>query len=303
MNQTVLIIDDSPDIHRIIEVRGRDLDVRFVSALDAEEGFALAASERPDLILLDVDLGEGTSGFDLCERLKSTPVVRDVPVIFLTGEGQSDSKIRAFDIGAVDYVVKPFNHGELLARMRSALRTKHLVDMLAECANLDGLTGLRNRRYFDERLAQEVETVRRHDCALTLIIMDIDKFKTINDTLGHPRGDQVIQALGQVIQRVGRMTDIPCRLGGDEFVLMLPQTDTPAVEVVAERLCEAVRSDETLNRLVPNGVTCSVGLASTSMLEDLSADALIEAADQALYASKRGGRDRWTAYERGRAAA
>lgn len=296
MSQRVLIIDDSPDIHRIIEVRGRVLDVEFISAYDAERGIQLVEEEQPDLVLLDVDLGEAISGFDVCESLKSRPECRDVPIIFLTGEGQSDSKIRAFEIGAVDYVVKPFNHGELLARMQSALCTKQLLDMLAKCAHLDGLTGLRNRRYFDDRLNQEIETCRRHKCPMTLIILDVDRFKSINDTLGHPRGDQVIQQMAKVLGHVGRVSDIPCRLGGDEFVLILPQTDLPNAESVAERVCQKVRSDAGLMRLVPEGVTCSIGLAAVSQLPKVTTEALVEAADQALYASKRAGRDRWTAY-------
>ncbi|MEQ9453969.1 MAG: diguanylate cyclase [Phycisphaeraceae bacterium] len=289
--QTILIIDDSPDIHRLIEARGRSLEVDFASAFDITSGLELARLNNPDLILLDVDLGEGASGFDLCTQLKADPATQDISVIFLTAQEHSESKVLAFEVGAVDYVVKPFDYGELLARMRSALRTRTLLLMLAEHANMDGLTGLHNRRFFDERLVQEIEVARRYQCPLALLLLDIDHFKSINDSFGHPRGDQVIQRMAKLLMASCRTSDIPCRLGGDEFALILPQTRLPLAEALAQRLCGALHTDETVIRLDPTGVTCSIGIAGTDARRPLTAEELITTADQALYKAKHNGRD------------
>src|SRR5256885_12242808 len=173
MTATVLAIDDSPESLALLTVRLRPEGVRLLTALDAERGLALAIDAQPDLILLDIDLPE-QSGLDLCRRLKSIPETAHIPVIFLTASSDIDTKVHGFDLGAVDFVTKPFHPAELRARCRAALRMKRATDMLTREARVDALTDLKNRAYFDERLGIEVEASRRTDSPLALVMIDLD---------------------------------------------------------------------------------------------------------------------------------
>ena len=220
MSQTVLAIDDSPDIHRLLEVRLRPEGLVLHHALSADEGLAKAIALKPDLILLDVHLPL-LSGFEVCHRLKSDPVTAGIPVIFLTGASAVQTKVQGFDLGAVDYVVKPFEPAELRARVRAALRTKRFQDLLAARSHVDGLTGVWNRTYFDQRFGDEIAAAKRYGRVVSLIMLDLDHFKGHNDSFGHPFGDQVLQAVGDILHAVLRSTDAPCRFGGEEFALDL----------------------------------------------------------------------------------
>ena len=224
MQQRILAIDDSPDIHQLLSARLGNLNVEMQHAMTGASGYEKALQDPPDLILLDVMMPDA-SGFEICRRLKATSETAAVPVIFLTGEADVEQKVRGFDVGAIDYIQKPFDTAELTARVRSALRTKRYFDMLAERAMLDGLTGLWNRTQFDQQLYKETSCALRYDCSLSLVMMDIDRFKEINDTHGHPFGDQVLQSIGELLRSWTRNTDLPCRYGGEEFGIILRETD------------------------------------------------------------------------------
>lgn len=286
----VLVIDDSADIHRLLKIRLRDINVNIISAFDGHEGLQLARVELPDLILLDIDM-PGMSGFDTLSSLKSDPNTVAIPVIFLSGSGTATDKVRGFDLGAVDYVTKPFDVSELRARVRSALRTQHLLRMLSQRAQLDGLTGLWNRRHLDERLAEYIASATRHGRELSLIIGDIDHFKRLNDTFGHPFGDQVLVQFARLLVNESRESDVACRYGGEEFAVMLPDTSVEDARTVAERYRRSLESRTWAVR-VPLVVTASFGIACLGQLRSRNAARLIEAADAALYAAKRGGRNR-----------
>ena len=166
MSQTVLVIDDSPDVHRLLEVRLRPEGLILHCALSAEEGLAKARDAKPDLILLDVDLPLMT-GFEVCQKLKEDSTLAQVPVIFLTGASEVHTKVQGFDLGAVDYVTKPFEPAELRARVRAALRTKRYHDLLSARSHVDGLTGVWNRSYFNQRFGEEVDGNRPGKDVLT----------------------------------------------------------------------------------------------------------------------------------------
>ncbi|MEZ0370122.1 MAG: response regulator, partial [Candidatus Sericytochromatia bacterium] len=166
--QTVLIIDDSEDIHNLITVRLRPEGVRLMHAYEAESALELVRQHRPDLLLLDLDL-PGQNGLELCRRIKDEPELTAIPVIFLTGTVDVSIKVQAFEAGAIDYITKPFDGVELRARVRSGLRTKRFQDLLSTRAQLDGLTGLWNRAHFNQRLEDEVAVSHRHGRPVSLI--------------------------------------------------------------------------------------------------------------------------------------
>ncbi len=292
--QTILAIDDSPEIHTLLDVRLRPEGLRIEHAFTPQEGLAKAAMLQPDLILLDVEMPE-MGGLEVCSRLKADPLTSMVPVIFLTGAEAVDVKVRGFDLGAVDYVTKPFDPAELRARVRAALRTKRFHDMLAARAQLDGLTGLWNRGFFNQRLADEVQAVRRYGRSLSLILVDVDHFKRLNDGYGHPFGDLVLQRLGETLSSFIRATDAACRYGGEELALILTETTGDGAMVLGERVRAAIEALELRPRGKPVVITASLGVVDAATLgaqTAVTAEAMVQRADDALYRAKEGGRNR-----------
>ena len=292
--QTILVIDDSPEIHALLDIRLRPESLRIEHALTPKEGLLLAASLQPDLILLDVDMPE-MGGLEVCARLKEDPITLGLPVIFLTGADSVDSKVRGFDLGAVDYITKPFEPAELRARVRAALRTKRLHDMLSARAQLDGLTGLWNRGYFNQRLSDEVQAVRRYGRVLSLVMIDVDHFKRLNDGYGHPFGDMVLQRIGETLTAHSRATDAACRYGGEELAMILTETAGDGAMVLADRLRIAIESIELRPKGKPVVVTASLGVIDATTFGDASqasVETLLAGADAALYRAKESGRNR-----------
>src|SRR5438552_10201412 len=199
MPQKVLIIDDSKPIHALLRARLTDEPVELHSAFDGDAGVLAACNILPDLILLDVDM-PNPDGFEVCRRLKADPATMNIPIVFLTGVSSTEQKIRGLELGALDYILKPFEPAELRARVRASLRQKYLLDLLSKKAMVDGLTGLWNRTYFDQTLAAQMALARRAGYPFSVIIADVDHFKSINDRYGHPTGDEVLRAVAQTIQ-------------------------------------------------------------------------------------------------------
>jgi two-component system cell cycle response regulator len=293
MPATVLAIDDSPDVHRLLDVRLRPEGLLLHHALDAEEGLAKAVELKPDLILLDVDLPLVT-GFEVCQRLKSDPSTASIPIIFLTGATEIHTKVQGFDLGAVDYVVKPFEPAELRARVRAALRTKRFHDLLSARSHVDGLTGVWNRSYFNQRIGDEISAAQRYGRTVTIVMLDLDNFKALNDSFGHPFGDQVLEVIGEILHTSMRTTDAPCRYGGEEFALILTETDERGAVVSAERIRQQVAQHPFRPRDRHVQVTASLGIACSAMFDRkvLSVSKLVTAADDALYGAKHEGRNR-----------
>lgn len=288
----VLVVDDSFDIHRLLTARLKSEGVEVLSAYDGDSALRAISSTRPDLVLLDVDLG-ATSGFDICRHLKSQESTLDIPIIFLTAATDINAKVRGFELGAVDYVTKPFEPTELRARVRAALRTKTLLDLLASRAMVDGLTTLWNRRYFDERLAAELAASGRHGRPVGLVMLDLDHFKRLNDTRGHPFGDRVLQAVGATLSGAVRPSDVACRYGGEEFAIVLPETALSEAAVVAERVRARLNDLRFHERNEILQITASFGVASSAGDGGVSSGPLlVDRADRALYLAKQRGRDR-----------
>jgi diguanylate cyclase (GGDEF)-like protein len=274
--QTVLVIDDSPDTHTLLALRL------------SSEAADLRGALRPDLILLDMDMPD-LSGFEVCRALKSDPVTAGIPVIFLSGTTDTAAKVEGFDLGAVDYVTKPFEPAELRARVRAALRTKRYVDLLASRAQIDALTGLYNRAHMDRRLTECIAATARGGHQASFILIDVDHFKSVNDTYGHPFGDTVLQRVADAITSEIRGEDVACRYGGEEFTILLPHTSVQSAAILAERLRLAIESETFAHHGQSVKITCSFGVAE---LQGPVPPTLIELADEALYRAKHSGRNR-----------
>lgn len=288
----VLLIDDSQFVHRLLDARLRSESITLASAEDGKRGLEMAQSEQPALILLDLDMPV-MDGFEALRELKEDPKTRDIPVIVLSGMNSSQDKVAAFDLGAIDFVTKPFELTELRARVRSSLRMSELLRMLAQKAHIDGLSGLYNRQYFDEKLSTEFNRTVRHGQSLSIAMIDIDHFKSVNDTFGHPAGDSVISGVASLISQQIRSIDIACRYGGEEFAIIMPETDPGQ----AYSLCERIRNDCELlawSRHPARSITVSIGVAGVPSGEQvtITPESWVEVADRNLYHAKQGGRNR-----------
>ncbi len=288
----VLLIDDSIDVHRLLTARLRNEPMNLVSAESGAEGLRIAKEILPAVVLLDLDMPE-IDGFEVLRQLKEDSTTVDIPVVVLSGLTASQDKVTAFDLGAIDYVTKPFDISELRVRVRSALRMHKLVTMLSQRAQIDGLSGLWNRAYFDHRWKEETSAVNRHGRALSIALIDLDHFKSINDTYGHPAGDTVIQGLAKIIGEECRTEDICCRYGGEEFVIIMPDTAPEDAVTMCERI-RTVLKEKSWPRHPNRQVTASFGVvgAGDNSSVTTSDSEWLEKADQNLYKAKRAGRDR-----------
>jgi diguanylate cyclase (GGDEF)-like protein len=291
----VLVIDDSADVHRLLKARLKQEEVELVCTVNPREGIELAGRLGPAVVLLDLDMPD-MDGFQVLRALKDGQGTHQIPVMILSGMSSMQDKVTAFELGAIDYVTKPFEFTELRVRLRSALRVHRLLSMLSSRAQLDGLTGLWNRSYFDARLADEVSRGARHGRPFSLAIVDCDHFKSINDTFGHPAGDAVLQGLAKILRHECRQADIVCRFGGEEFVVLMPDTRPVDAAAVSERIRQAI--EQTVwPRHPERRVTASFGVVGVDGTCTLTPQAWLEEADRNLYISKRGGRNKVTTSE------
>lgn len=279
----ILIIDDSKPIHSLVKARLAGDSYEFFSAEDGVSGIELAKQILPDLILLDVDMPE-MKGVEVCQKLKEVGKLFNVPVIFLTGSSTVEEKVNGLKAGAVDYVTKPFDAAELSARVGAAMRTKNLLDLLATKAQIDGLTGLHNRSYFDQRLAQELAGQESISC----VIADIDHFKSVNDRFGHPFGDQVLRDFALLLNDQAGSDAVVCRYGGEEFVILYPGLAEEDAYLRAEKIRNALPNLDLKFKGQEVKVTASFGVAQGNSKD------LVDQADAALYFSKHNGRNRVT---------
>jgi diguanylate cyclase (GGDEF)-like protein len=210
-------------------------------------------------------------------------------VVFMTVESSVKKKIRGLELGATDYITKPFDVAELRARVRASLRTKDLLDMLAQQALIDGLTGLWNRGHFEQRLGEALSAAERHGHPLACVILDLDHFKQVNDDHGHAFGDQVLRCVARVLRASARQEDTVCRYGGEEFILLLPRTSASEAGGLSERLRDNIANLALSHHDQPVRISASFGVADLALAAHRP---LVEAADEALYQAKRNGRDR-----------
>lgn len=292
----ILIVDDDNTVVLALRNVLRGIgQARF--ARSGLEALAMIQDTLPTLILLDVELPD-IGGLEVCRRLKTNPKTCDIPVLFITSHTEPGFEEQVFDAGAADYISKPLNPRVVAARAQTHLAYRLAMQKLNAQAHTDGLTGLANRRSFDETLNEETRRARRQRLPLTVMMIDLDEFKKYNDYFGHLEGDECLKAIAKALKdSTQRPADLVARYGGEEFALILPDTDLRGGEVVARTLLKSVEDLGMVH--APNAshrqVTISIGFAALDLDQvsdsEQGGKLLVTAADQALYASKRRGRN------------
>ncbi|HYS07099.1 MAG TPA: diguanylate cyclase [Myxococcales bacterium] len=286
----ILVVEDDEDARMVLtELLRPRYDVDSVG--DGESALKRAAELNPDLVLLDLFL-PGMDGFGALTGLRRNSKTADTPVIFLSAQGDAETKSQGLSLGAADYLAKPFSEQELMARVDRTLKLTAQKEHFRALAQTDGLTGLPNFRSFHARLEEEVSRAHRYGHPLACAMVDLDGLKEINDRLGHAAGNRAIVALADAVREELRDTDFAARYGGDEFVVLLPQTNESQGAQFAERLRRRLIE---VSRDAGLRVRGSIGVAAVSADELDSPDAaedLLRRADEALYRAKRSGRDR-----------
>jgi diguanylate cyclase (GGDEF)-like protein len=289
---TILVIDDDASIHTAVERRLEGVVDQVLKADSPTKGLRIAIQEKPDVILLDINMPQ-IDGFKVCRNLQENPTTHDIPILFLTADDNPANLAKALDAGGSDYISKPFNAIELEARVRVALRTKRMVDLLQEKARIDALTGLNNRAAMDDALAAATSAFQRTGHSVALLMIDLDHFKKINDSYGHGVGDDVIRKVGASIRAGCRPYDMACRFGGDEFGVIVAENDTACAEQISKRILGQIGNIKIRAGGDEIKVICSGGLAqATNMPIDFEPADLLKAADEALYRAKSEGRNR-----------
>lgn len=300
MSATLLIIDDSPTMRQqvISTLEKVRLFDHFLEADNGLDGFKVLLGNPVDVVLCDLEM-PGMDGLKFLALHNAREELRDVPVIMLTGREDREQKIKGLEQGASDYVIKPFDPGELIARVKVQLKIKRLQDDLKaqnrkfeELSNTDSLTQLANRRFLMNMFEKEFHRSERHQHPLSLIMADIDHFKPINDTYGHQQGDVVLKAVASEMKNLLREYDLAARFGGEEFALVLPETDLLKATQVAERVRERIAAMRFAGALALLRMTISLGVATSPGSGIKGVNDLIRVADDALYTAKREGRNR-----------
>ncbi|HUY02696.1 MAG TPA: diguanylate cyclase [Rhodocyclaceae bacterium] len=287
----LLIVDDEPRNVQLLYAIFKE-DYRVCRASSGKEALEFCQARQPDLILLDLVMPE-MSGYSVCQRLKSDVLTKNIPVIFVTAGSDPLEAVRGLDAGGVDFIIKPFHVEILRARVRSHLALKHQADVLRSLALIDGLTGVGNRRHFDNLLKVEWRRSIRSGQPLSLILVDVDFFKRYNDRYGHQAGDACLRSIAAVLS-LGclRSHDAVARYGGEEFICILPDTTQQGAENKANDLEMAIRSLRIAHEAsdVCAVVTISLGVAIAHPVKGDSAADLVACADEQLYFAKRSGR-------------
>src|SRR5262245_46795599 len=283
----ILVVDDNPDKLQLIEAALSLAGYQVTTASDGVEALAAIESYQPDLVITDVMMPR-MNGYELAQRIRANPLTKFIPVIMQTAAGRRAEDLRrASEVGALGYITDPTDLDLLLARTRTLLEFKAYLDVCEEAAFTDHLTGLANRRRFERQLEREVGRVQRFEHPFSLLMIDIDSFKNVNDNFGHDAGDEAIRRISKVLCEGTRGIDLAARIGGEEFAVLLVETNKESAFEVAERLRAAIKALE-----IPRAgrVTASFGVAECPSDAQTAAD-ILKAADIALYEAKRNGRD------------
>lgn len=299
----VAVVDDDPAIRRLVRLLLKRSGYESFDFGTGTEARDQLPTLKWDLAILDRRLPD-MDGVVLCQELKALPEIRNRYIIMLTGEDDQEDKVQGLDLGADDYITKPFQYPELMARIRAAKRIVDLQKELLETNRrlellsiTDGLTKLFNHRHLQDELARAFEESQRYERPLSFVIVDLDFFKKVNDTYGHAVGDEVLKAISKIFQQSIRTTDLAARYGGEEFALMLPETKLEDAMTFAEQIRATIEASAIETAAGSISATVSIGVATVPHGKIHSAKELIVAADKALYKAKKNGRNQVQAAE------
>lgn len=291
---TILIVDDmATNIALLSDLLHDDYQIKV--AKSGQKALEIAkALEKPDLILLDIEMPE-MNGYEVCKELKNNEFTNNIPVIFVTARNDVKDEEYGLNLGAVDYISKPFHPTIIKIRVKNHINLKLKSDWLEELSMIDGLTHIPNRRYFDEEYQRKCKEIVREQKTIAVMMIDVDYFKRYNDHYGHGRGDEcLIKIAGALKSTLKRPNDMVARYGGEEFVVILQDVDEEGARKVAESLRKAVEDLGIIHEYssVANHVTISLGMVVESTEETLCSTDLLKTADDALYRAKESGRNR-----------
>jgi len=282
MSARILVVDDIPLNVKLLAEWLEHENYAVDTAADGFEALAKITAERPDIVLLDVMM-PGLDGFATCRRIKADPAIAHIPVVIVTALDDVDDLVKGFEAGADDFLIRPINGLELIARVRSQLQRKQQYERVREEALIDPLTGAFNRRYFDAHALRLAARCRAAHRPLAILLVDLDHLKQINDTHGHAAGDSVLKAVVDRVMSAVHPSDFVSRMGGDEFAIVMPDTDLDAALQVGERLRGRIAAAP----VEGVAVSVSVGAAASKPDAEEELDTIFQRADAALYAAKR----------------
>lgn len=300
--ENILVIDDSIFICKIVEKELNSNNINVLKANDGQSAMEIVNNVRLSLILLDITLPD-TNGYSICKEIKKSILNSDVPVIFITSRENEESLVKAFEVGAIDYISKPFSSLELNARVKAHLENKRIKDTLKQMnvelekaltenirlAYRDKLTGLYNRHYFLENIEKIIFETKKNNNDLWLFMFDIDDFKKINDTYGHQHGDFVLTNISTIINKHCSYSGIACRWGGEEFVAVIHSMKEEEIEKKAQDICDEISNYN--HNYKDKYLNCSVSLGISRYNFSLNIDENISLCDEAMYYKKRNGKN------------
>ncbi len=296
---TILVVDDMTTTLLLIH----DLLKDTYEVKIAKSGTkALEILESPndiDLILLDIEMPD-INGYDVCKRIKNNETIKNIPIIFITGRTSQEDEEYGLNLGAIDYITKPFNKAIVKLRIKNYLDLKIKNDMLEKLSMYDGLTNIRNRRFFDETFEKTFNEIKRDKKSLAVLMIDIDFFKPYNDNYGHGQGDETLRKVAKALEKtIKRASDFVARYGGEEFVILLKDINKDGVEAVANNLLNAVRELKITHEFskIENYVTVSIGVSFYNSSSDITKLELLLKADETLYNVKNSGRNNFAILE------
>ncbi|WP_141046265.1 GGDEF domain-containing response regulator [Aliarcobacter cryaerophilus] len=296
---TILVVDDMTTTLLLIHDLLKDTYEVKIAKSGAKALEILESPNDIDLILLDIEMPD-INGYDVCRKIKNNETIKNIPIIFITGRTSQEDEEYGLNLGAIDYITKPFNKAIVKLRIKNYLDLKIKNDMLEKLSMYDGLTNIRNRRFFDETFEKTFNEIKRDKKSLAVLMIDIDFFKPYNDNYGHGQGDETLRKVAKALEKtIKRASDFVARYGGEEFVILLKDINKNGVEAVANNLLNAVRELKITHEFskIENYVTISIGASFYNSSSDITKLELLLKADETLYSVKNSGRNNFAILE------